>query len=327
MEISIIIVNWNSIDYLRDCIASIYDHTSGLVEIIVVDNASPAGDAALLEQIYPHITLIKSKENLGFAGANNLGFRYSSGKHILFLNPDTKLTNPAINLMVRTLETLHGGGVLGCTLLNEDLSVQTSCIQTFPTILNQFLDSDWLRLRWPSSRLWGTRPLFSHGEKPVKVEAISGACMLVRRDVFEQVGFFDEDYFMYAEDLDLSYRVEQAGYSNYYLRTAKVLHYGGKSSSFESATQMKWKSIIRFLEKHRGSVYALAFRIAMAFAAVTRLVAVAGMGLFRNASGTSQPRRSAKWRLVLGVMLTPSPRSTPFRNALKTTPKCGEPQL
>ena len=309
MEISIIIVNWNSTEYARACIASIYEHARDVsFEIIVVDNASPAGDAGLLAEEFPQIRLIRSKENLGFACANNLGFSRSSGKYLLCLNPDTEVDGPAIQLMVRELQCLPDGGILGCKLLNSDRSIQTSCIQTFPTILNQLLDSDWLRLRWPNSSLWGTSPLFSNSGKPAKVEVVSGACMLVRREVFEQAGCFTEDYFMYAEDLDLCYKVETAGRSNYFLGTATVVHHGGKSSNPERATPMKWKSIVRFCEKRHGKYYALVFRVAMACAAAARLMAIAGMGLFRNAFGTQQSRQSAlvKWRLVLKVMLAPS---------------------
>jgi GT2 family glycosyltransferase len=325
MDVSIIIVNWNSIAYLRECIASICEHTLDIsFEIVVVDNASPAGDADLLEPQFPEIRVIKSTVNLGFAGANNLGFKESTGEYVLFLNPDTKLVGSAINLMVQGIRSLPEAGVLGCKLLNTDLSIQTSCIQTFPTILNQLLDSDWLRLRWPNSELWGTLPLFSHSLKPAKVEVISGACMLVRRDVFEQVGLFTEDYFMYAEDLDLCYKVEGAGYSNYYLDTATVIHYGGKSSNREWATQMKWKSITHFCKKRRGNLYALIFRIAMASAAVVRLMAIAGVGLFGNTLGTPQSRRSAsaKWRLVLGTMLAPSSKPGSFRDARRAVPEC-----
>lgn len=325
MDVSIIIVNWNSIAYLPECIASICEQTPDIsFEIIVVDNASPAGDADLLEAQLREARVIKSSENLGFAGANNLGFKQSSGEYVLFLNPDTKLVGSAINLMLQGMHSLPEAGILGCKLLNTDLSIQTSCIQTFPTILNQVLDSDWLRLRWPNSRLWGTWPLFSHSLKPAKVEVISGACMLVRRDVFEQVGLFTEDYFMYAEDLDLCNKVVQAGYSNYYLDTATVIHYGGRSSNRDRATQMKWKSIAQFCEKRRGNVYALIFRIAMVTAATVRLMAIAGAGLFGNAFGTPQSRRSvsAKWKLVLKTMLAPSTRSGAFRDARTAVPEC-----
>lgn len=307
IDVSIIIVNWNSIDYLRECIASILKHTRNVsFEIIVVDNASPAGDASLLEPQSPPVSVIKSAVNLGFAGANNLGFRQSSGRYLLFLNPDTKIVGPAISVMVDCMRSIPGVGILGCKLLNSDLSVQTSCIQTFPTILNQVLDSDWLREYWPNSRLWGTAPLFSDSSKPARVEVVSGACMLVRRDIFQQVGLFGEDYFMYAEDLDLCYRVADAGYGNYYVGTAEVIHYGGKSSNPRSATQMKWRSISQFCEKHHGKSYALAFRTIMALAAIGRLTILHFVGLFGRAPATQLPKdASTKWKLILKTLVAP----------------------
>ena len=156
MDISIIYVNWKSEAYIKESIDSVYEHTRGLqFEIIVVDNASPSGNVDMLKEHFPQITLIKSEKNLGFAGANNLGFQNSSGEIILFLNPDTKLMNPAIDAMAHHLRNLPDGGIMGCKLFNADLSVQTSCIQTFPTILNQILDANVLRDRWPHNRLWG----------------------------------------------------------------------------------------------------------------------------------------------------------------------------
>src|ERR1700730_8165906 len=212
MEISIIFVNWNSLNYLRECIASIYEHTHGIAfEIIVVDNASPEGGVDALKEEFPDLVLIKSGENLGFAGANNLGFKQSKGKCVLFLNPDTRLLNPAINIMLQALHSLPGAGIVGCKLLNGDLPVQTSSIMKFPGILNQVLQSEVLRLRWPSFPLWNIGPLFSSNPEPVKVEAITGACMMMRRDVFEKVGMFSEEYFMYAEDVDLCWKITRAG--------------------------------------------------------------------------------------------------------------------
>jgi GT2 family glycosyltransferase len=316
IDLSIIIVNWNSIAYLGGCVASIFEHTRHIsFEVIVVDNASPAGDADALEQQFPQVTVIKNAENLGFAGANNIGFMQSSGQYVLFLNPDTKLVGSAIEGMVQGITSLPNAGAVGCKLLNEDLSIQTSCIQTFPTILNQLLDSDWLRQRWPNSRLWGTRALFSTDGKPAFVEVISGACMMVRRDVFEKVGLFSEDYFMYAEDLDLCYKMAKAGYSIYYIGNATVIHYGGRSSEPESATSMKWRSITRFCKRYHGTMYALTFRIAMASSAVGRLGAIAIMRFLGNTLETRRVRWSAstKWRLVLRTVLTPSGRPCPIR--------------
>jgi N-acetylglucosaminyl-diphospho-decaprenol L-rhamnosyltransferase len=313
MELSFIVVNWNSLTYLRKCIASIYAQTKCSFEVVVVDNASPTGEASVIAREFPQITLIQCTENIGFGAANNLGFQRSVGDNLLFLNPDTELLNSAGDIMIRTLSADRCAGVVGCTLLNEDRSIQTSCIQTFPTILNQLLDSDWLRVRWPNSHLWGTEPLWSKRVGAAQVEVISGACMLMRREVFEEVGGFTEAYFMYAEDLDLCYKIQKAGYSNYYLSYPTVLHYGGKSSNPERATPMKWRSIIMFCERHHGHAYAVAFRFAIACASLVRLIVLTGtrapLGILRNRTPNSAAL--TKWKLILHTMLGSSGRLRP----------------
>lgn len=132
MELSIIIVNWNSLAFLRACLVSVYQHIAEIpFEVIVVDNASPEDDIDSLKQRFPDVQLIKSVVNLGFAGANNLGFKESKGDYVLFLNPDTQLIGNAIETMLDQAKLLPDAGVVGCKLLNTDLSVQTSCIQRF----------------------------------------------------------------------------------------------------------------------------------------------------------------------------------------------------
>ena len=276
MDLSIIIVNWNSADFLSECVASIQKHMQSVTyEIIVVDNASAKEDVDKLRQHLPDISLIASQENRGFAGANNLGFRHSSGEYVLFLNPDTKLVSPAIDIMVERMKLLPDAGIVGCRLLNRDLSVQLTSIQKFPTILNQVLDLQYLQLRWPHCPLWEMAPLFSDEAKLVKVEMISGACMLLRREVFEQVGMFSEEYFMYAEDVDLNYKVKREGLTNYYVGEATIVHYGGGSSSRQEvnhwATIMKYRAMRRLFAKTHGRTYGFLFRAAMGLAAVGRL--------------------------------------------------------
>jgi GT2 family glycosyltransferase len=158
--------------------------------------------------------------------------------------------------------------------LNSDGSVQTSCIQSIPTILNQLLDSEALRRRWPKLPLWGMRPLYEYTGKPAEVEGVSGACLMVARRTFERVGGFSEDYFMYAEDLDLAFKVREAGYRNYYVPDATVIHYGGSSSEQASSTfsaVMLPEAIWRFLRKTRGDLYGLGYRAAMCASALARL--------------------------------------------------------
>lgn len=307
VKLSIVFVNWNSVDYLRGCISSILQHTRNTpFEIIVVDNASPKGGVEVIPQEFPGVRLIQSQENLGFSRANNLGFRHSSGEYVLFLNPDIKLLNPAIDIMLDAIESLPNAGIVGCRLLNDDLTVQMSAIQRFPTILNQLLDIDYLQMRWPSFRLWSLGPLFDKSASPTPVDMISGACLLMRSDTFEKVGGFSEDYFMYAEDIDLNYRTAAAGAQNYYVGAAEMIHYGGRSSTQQKvnqwATMMKYRSMQRFYINHHGRLYALMYRGAMGAVAVARIVVLL---IARPLGGDSTHRKTAiqnaasKWKAVL----------------------------
>jgi GT2 family glycosyltransferase len=275
MDLSIIIVNWNSKEYLRKCLASIRAQP-GVPdqEIVVIDSASHDGAGQMLAEHFPEVRFIQANRNLGFARANNDAFDVSTGRHVLFLNPDTEVVGSAVATMIERLRTLPDAGSVGCRLVNGDGTVQTSCIQSMPTILNQVLDCEFLRARSLKSGLWGMAPLYTDRDQPSAVEAISGACVMLKREVFERVGRFSEDYFMYAEDMDLSYKVTQAGYRNYYLPSATVVHHGGGSSARAAnnfSTVMLREAIWRFLRKTRGRAYALGYRAGMFVTALVRL--------------------------------------------------------
>jgi GT2 family glycosyltransferase len=309
MDLSIIYVNWNSVNYLRDCIASVYEHTRDIdFEIIVVDNASPEGGVEAVKDQFPDIVLIKSSENLGFAGANNVGFRHSKGKCVLFLNPDMKVLDPAINIMYERLQSLPDAGIVGCTMFHGDLTVQTNSIMKFPGILNQVLQFEAVRLRWPSFPLWNIGPLFTNSKEPAKVEVITGACMMMRREVFEKVGMFNEEYFMYAEDFDLCWKITRAGYTNYYVGEGHIIHYGGASSPREWQTVMKMKADLRLVANFRGRFYAFLFRIALAFNAAVRLFVATVLSWVTKAGQAREISlaTSAKYRAILKTLLTPS---------------------
>ena len=302
VEASIVCVNWNSVSYLRECLASIYHYTRGIrFEIIVVDNASPDGGVDDLKEQFPEITVVKSGKNLGFAGASNLGFRHSSGNHVLLLNPDTKLVNPAINILLETMNVLPDAGIVGCKLLNSDLSVQTASVQKFPTLLNQLTNVEYLRMRWPGCPLWDISPLFRDTTAPVRVEVIPGACMLLRRDVFEKVGLLTEDYFMYAEDIDLNYKLRRAGFSSYYVGAAQIIHHGGTSSSRQPVSHwsilMKHRAMLKYYCKIGGSVYGMLYRVVMGASALVHLALLAVVFPFGNKEVVRL--KSAKWSTVL----------------------------
>jgi N-acetylglucosaminyl-diphospho-decaprenol L-rhamnosyltransferase len=306
MKLSIIIVNWNSLGYLRKCLKSIYEHVRDLsFEVLVVDNASPEPGIEALNADFPDVLVIKSNINLGFAGANNLGFTRSSGEHVLFLNPDTEVIDNAFKIMLDHFLAIPHAGVIGCKLLNTDLSVQTSCIQTFPTIPNQLLDYEYLRLRWPSCSFWSIGALFSESENPVPVEVISGACMLLRRDVFERAGMFTEDYFMYAEDLDLCYKVRALGLRNYFVGQARVIHHGSQSSNRVNVSNwsviMRFKAVHKFCVKRQGSLYGSLFRATMGTGALLRVVLLSLAKPFAGNHSRKQTikRSTSKWLAVL----------------------------
>ena len=305
LDLSIIIVNWNSAAFVRNCLSTLYEHTRTIrFEVIVIDNASHDGCGAMIERDFPAVRFIQSTENAGFARANNLGFKHSTGRNILFLNPDTEVTGGATERLVRFLDSTAEAGVAGARLLNSDRSVQTSCIQRYPTILNQVLDTDYLRDRFPNWQIWGTRPLFDSPKEPAQVEVISGACQMLRREVFEQIGFYDESYFMYAEDVDLCFKAQQAGWRNYYVGDAIIVHHGGRSSSAASgnnfATVVTHESRYKFFVQHRGKAGAIVYRILMALIALFRiglLVSLRAITLGRF-SRTALASATKKWNKV-----------------------------
>lgn len=302
MDLSIICVNWNSLAYLRECIASIYKHTEGIqFETIVVDNASPDGGGEILKAEFPQVTLIKSEKNLGFAGANNLGFRHSAGRYILLLNPDTRILGSAINTLLENIKSLPDAGIVGCKLLNTDLSVQTASVQKFPTLLNQLANVEYLRVRWPGCRLWDISPLFRETPGPVRVEVIPGACMLLKRTVFESAGLLTEDYFMYAEDIDLNYKVKRLGLSSYYVGTAQIVHHGGTSSSTQPVSHwsvlMKHRAMLKYYRMVGGPIYGMGYRVTMGLSATVHIILLTGMRLLENKQAIRL--KSSKWSTVL----------------------------
>jgi GT2 family glycosyltransferase len=299
MDLSIIIVNWNSKEYLKKCIASILAETHGIeFEIVVIDSASFDGCGEMLREHYPQVRFIQSQENLGFSRANNLAFQSSTGNYILFLNPDTELRGPAINLLFDQLHKLQAAGAVGCKLLNSDDSIQTSCIQSFPTILNQMLNADALRRLFPRSRLWGTAALFDENDKPSEVDSISGACLIMSRALFEKIGQFSTDYFMYSEDVDLCFKLRQAGMKNYYVPSAVIVHYGGASSAQSEVSTfssvMLLESRWRFFLKTKPWGYGGLYRASVVAASVCRIPISLAFWLSKLVTA-----REARWKVAL----------------------------
>jgi GT2 family glycosyltransferase len=306
MDLSIIIVNWNSKEYLRRCIASVLEKPPGVeFEIVVIDGASFDGCDKMLHELYPQVRFIQSYENLGFAKANNQAFQASSGNAICFLNPDTEVLGAALETMYHYLRTLPRAGAVGCKLLNSDGTLETSCIRSFPTIVNQVLEVEALRKRYRYSRLWGMAPLFNGDKSPSEVDAISGACLMMRRSVFEDVALFSTDYFMYSEDIDLCFKVKRSGWKNYYVPSAAVVHHVGgstaksKVSAFSSV--MMLESRWRFFRKTRSNRYCILYRVAMFLVSVIRVGSMLCLASVRRCprEGFSLETPLKKWKAGL----------------------------
>ena len=276
-NLSIIIINWKSKAFVRDCLASIYANIGSLThEILVVDNASFDGCETMVRSEFPEVIFIQSEHNLGFAGANNLAFARSSGRNVLFLNPDTEVEGIAIQELVSVLECTPEAGMVGARLLNSDGSLQTTCIAATPAILNQTLSSRLLRKRFPRWKIWGMRALFSGDSTPVAVEAISGACMLARREVIHSVGGFRTDYFMYAEDMDLSRHRPADGMEDLLRARREIVHHAGGSSAARIESNFSnlvlRESVLHFFRLHRGRGYAALYRFTVGLVSTLRLL-------------------------------------------------------
>ncbi len=286
MDLSIIIINWNSSQYLRACLQSIYLNTRGIdFEIIVLDNASFDGCAEMLAREFPNVCFIQSEKNLGFARGNNIAAFHSKGNVLLFLNPDTEIKGPALTVLLDSIHSLPNAGSVGARLLNSDGTIQTSCVQPFPTISNQLLDADLLRMVLPNARIWGMTPLLAAADTPQSVEALSGACLMTHKLVFEQLGGFSENYFMYYEDMDYCVKVSKSRRKNYFVPSVAVIHHGGKSSGdgysrFSTVTMAE--SAWRFFLNQRGPRYARLFRAGLAAKALSRLSLLTIHALIRS---------------------------------------------
>ena len=240
MEVSIIIVNYNAKDLVLKCIDSIFLKTVGLhYEVIVIDNCSTDGSVDLLSQ-NNRIRLIKLDANLGFGLANNEGFKIAKGKYVFCLNPDTLLLNNAIKILYDFMENRSEVGICGGNLYDIDMNPTHSYRMMLPSI---WWELDWhLNLIYTKLR-WGQNSEFNHTDNPLQVGYITGADMMVRKDVIDRVGGFSKYFFMYYEDCELTWRIRKAGYKVYSIPSAHIQHLEGKSFKSNEYTKKQQFSI------------------------------------------------------------------------------------
>lgn len=256
MELSIIIVNWNTEKQLKWCLNYIYQRTKGLkYEIFVVDNASEDGSVEMVEKNYPEVKLIKNRKNLGFAKANNKAIKKAKGKYVLLLNSDTKVMDLALNQMVKYMDNHNNCGVLGCKLLNPDKTLQPSC-RRFPNLKDQVIILLKLHNIFPNLKAIREYYMldFNH-EIEMKVDQVMGACFMIRKKVIDKIGLLDDNYFIWFEEVDYCKRVKEAGFDVCFMPYAEVMH--EKAASFNQLFSFKKQrmmndSMLRYFKKHES---------------------------------------------------------------------------
>ena len=229
--LSVVIVNYNVKYYLEQCLESVRRASQGLqVEVFVVDNLSTDGSVPYLRERFPDVTFIENNENVGFARANNQAIRQSRGEYVLLLNPDTILCEDTLRRFVDFMDAHPEAGAAGAYMLHADGTFAPESRRGLPTPFVAFCKMSGLTRLFPKSRLFGRYYMgYLDVNEVNRIEAISGACMMLRREALDRVGLLDEDFFMYGEDIDLSYRILQGGYHNYFL-PVRMLHYKGEST-------------------------------------------------------------------------------------------------
>lgn len=273
MDLSIIIVNYNVKEFLQNLLHSINKSAAGIsYEIIIIDNASDDGSVEFIkEKFLPQggIKLIVNSTNIGFGKANNQGLLAAKGKYILLLNPDTLLGEDTLPKMINFFESTPEAGIAGCKILNPDGTLQLACRRSFPGPWTSFCKVTGLSSLFPQSRIFARYNLtYLDENQTYEVDAISGSFMMMRKEVYEKAGGFDEDFFMYGEDLDLCYRIQKAGYKVYYVHSTQIIHYKGESTKRSSLDETKvfYDAMNLFVKKHLSSSFLVEIILHLAIA-------------------------------------------------------------
>ena len=268
-DVSVVIVSFNTREVLRECLHTLAPALVGLQsEVWVVDNGSRDGSPEMVREQFPDVQVLPSAVNLGFAAANNRAFQRATGRYVVLLNSDAFVRKDALYKAVAHMNATPEAGLGGARLISRDGSWQPSA-RLFPSPLNDLLTLSGLSARFPASRFFGRfdRTWADSGES-AEVDWVPGAFSIIRRDVLEAVGYFDERFFLYYEEVDLCRRIKQAGYSICYWPDVVVLHLGGESSKTQTGLQFsssgaqlagwRMRSAFLYYRKHHGPLARLA---------------------------------------------------------------------
>lgn len=281
MQLSVIIVNYNVKYFLEQCLCSVQKAVQGIeTEILVVDNASTDGSRDYLQQKFPAVQFLWSDVNSGFARANNLALQQAKGTYVLFLNPDTVVAEDSFTNCISFFEQTPAAGAIGVRMIDGSGNFLPESKRAFPSSAASFYKLSGLNALFPRSKTFAQYSLGYLDEHQIhEVDVLSGAFMMVRKELLQITGGFDEDFFMYGEDIDLSYRITQtklngSACKNFYLGNTTIIHFKGESTQKHSAkyVQQFYKAMLLFVKKHPQKFYNGVFNLFIQ-------LAIAGRGL------------------------------------------------
>ncbi len=278
MDLSIIIVNYNTKELLRKCLGSVFASVgSHKLEVIVSDNGSKDGSIEMVKMNFPQVKLIENKANLGFSKGNNVAIKQAVGKYILLLNSDTAVRTDTIDLSIKYLDEHPETGIMGAKVLLPDGTLDKACRRKFPNPWNSFL------------RLFGLKQLSDYNintpiDQEVEVDAVMGAYLMIRKSVIDKIGLLDEEYFMYGEDLDWCWETKRAGYKVMYYPKVEITHYKyGSSQMIPFKTiKMAHQAMKIFYRKHYASKYNSFFNVFVYLGINLRMILVLFVNIFRH---------------------------------------------
>ncbi|MCH2225832.1 MAG: glycosyltransferase family 2 protein, partial [Crocinitomicaceae bacterium] len=264
-QLTVVIVNYNVEHFLDQCLDSVKKASNGLsIETIIVDNNSVDGSLDMIKTKYSEFQLVENKKNLGFSKANNQAIRIAKGKYVLLLNPDTVVAEDTFKKTIEFMDNTPDAGGLGVHMIDGKGNFLPESKRGLPKPWVAFYKIFGLSKLFPKSKRFGQYHLGHLSEfKTNKVDVLSGAFMLMRKDLLDKIGLLDEDYFMYGEDIDLSYRIKKGGLENYYFADTSIIHYKGESTKKSSVNYVLifYKAMVIFAKKHFSNKNAKSFSI------------------------------------------------------------------
>jgi N-acetylglucosaminyl-diphospho-decaprenol L-rhamnosyltransferase len=321
VNLSIIIVSWNVADLLTACLDSIaaapvdltddcvHQDERPCVEVIVVDSASTDGSADMVRARFPWVRLIAETENIGFTRGNNIGLEAAQGRCLMLLNPDTVIHEDALNMLTQYLDQNPDVGIVGPRVLNADGTTQ-STRRRFPTVLTGIFESTWLQGFAPRRVLDHFYVTDQPDDVTFEVDWVQGCALVARRAVYEQIGPLDPGYIMFSEELDWCKRAKMAGWRVAYVGSARITHYGGKSTEQVQAHKHVYfqQSKLRYFRKYHGPLVAFALRVFLLLSYISQIALEGSKALVGSQRSMRRARINTYVQVIRALALN---RSTP----------------